>query len=442
MANILYFGKVIYLPGNNIAIICSQIMSKQCFLLDLRINSIQFLLSDCFSLLKSLRSLSLANNKIKFVESNSFHRLNQLKFLNLSSNPLWNLASFVISNQINGIIFSTTDVNLTNIETNAFLGTGITVTIAQNYHICCLVTVTYFCSAQQPWYVSCTDIFSNIYMRLCYILISTLIIFHNVFSIIINISSKKNASLIISFINISHLMLAMYLIAILVGDYTLQSSAVIKEQEWRSAPLCLFAFGSILYQTMSNQLLHIFLSLSRVMVVLYPIDSRFKEAGFVYMFMSFLVAGSFLTSVVVTLMFTFYNDILTNNLCLPFVDPTGSIMMIKVIIWGTATSQSITLIILASLNVLLIKKLDESRKYVDRASSKENQDQILKTHIVISVFINFISWFPMNGIFLTLMFLPRYPLGLVAWAVIFILPLNSIITPIIVIFNSVKRYEI
>ena len=346
LSKILYFGRIIHLPDNTIVIICNQIIFKQCFLLDLRTNSIQFILSNCFSLLTPLISLSLCNNKIKFVESRSFYRLNKLRFLNLSNNPIWNLASFIMSNHINDIIFSITDVNLTNIDTNAFHGSSITMIITQNYYVCCLVTVTYFCSAQQPWYVSCRVIFTNIYMRLCYIFIPTLIILHNVVSIIINMSSKKNISVIISFINISHLMLTIYLIAILIGDYTLQSSTVIKEQEWRSAPLCFFAFGSILYQTISAQLLLTFPSLSRVMVVIYPIDSRFKQAGFSYRFMSFLLAGSFLTCVIVTLMFKFSNDILPNNLCLPYVDPTRSIRMIKVIAWCTVTSQSITLITL------------------------------------------------------------------------------------------------
>ena len=205
LSKILQFARIIHLPGNSIKMVCDQVISKQCLLLDLRINSIQFLFQNCFSLLESLRSLSLCTNKIRFIHSHSFYNLSRLDFLNLSYNPILNLPSFFMTSQRNGIVLSVTEINLAKIETKAFHGSDITVIISQDYHVCCIVTVTYFCSAHQPWYVTCKEIFTNTYTGYFYILIPALIILSNVISLILIISSKRTFSVIVSFINITHL---------------------------------------------------------------------------------------------------------------------------------------------------------------------------------------------------------------------------------------------
>ena len=443
LAPILIFPVVIKLPRNSLNRICKQLLSKQCLLLDLGFNFIQSLESNCFGFLQLLRSLSVNNNEIAFVDRNSFFNLNNLILLNLSSNPLSNLPDYFLINGINVLVLSMTNLSLTHININAFNKLHTKSIIASHYHVCCLFQSQIFCSAPQPWYVSCSGIFHNKYLMAFYILISFYQGLLNICSLLLQMYSKKTAFSVIAIsLSITNLQYAGYLYVIWIEDVILQNSSIIQEEKWRSGLPCFIALGLIFCWCILTPLIMVFLSLSRFMVVVYPVDSRFKQVDFIFKIVISLFVCSLFVSILLTFQYKFTNALVTTNLCLPFVDPSGSVPVVKVFSWYLIVSQSTIPFIITVIYILLLIKYTESRKSVGKLHSKGNPEKFLKQQVVSSILLNFMSWIPMSAIILTIMFLPKYPLNLIAWANILIYPLNSMVNPVLFIFSSKSRRHV
>ena len=276
-----------------------------------------------------------------------------------------------------------------------------------------------------------------------YILISFYQGLLNICSLFLQMYSKKTAFSVIAIsLSITNLQYADYLYVIWIGDVILQNSSIIHEEKWRSGLPCFIALGLIVCWCILTPLIMVFLSLSRFMVVVYPVDSRFKQVDFIFKIVISLFVCSLFVSILLTFQYKFTNALVTTNLCLPFVDPSGSVLVVKVFSWYLIVSQSITPFIITVIYILLLMKYTESRKSVGKIHSKENPDEFLKQQVVSSILLNFISWIPMNGIILTIMFLPKYPLDLIAWANILIYPLNSMVNPFLFIFSFKSRRQV
>ena len=104
------------------------------------------------------------------------------------------------------------------------------------------------------------------------------------------------------------------------------------------------------------------------MVVIYLIDTKFKRTGFVLKsFVSFIILSS-VSTLFVTLSFGFNHRILPISLCLPFIDPTNSVVMIKIFTWIFIITQTATSIVIMGVYILLVKRLKETQKNLGKSS--------------------------------------------------------------------------
>ena len=125
----------------------------------------------------------------------------------------------------------------------------------------------------------------------------------------------------------------------------------------------------------------------------------------------------------------FTKESLPLNLCLPFVDPTNSIFLTKIIAWGVAVIQVIVSVLILALHSLLIQYLRKYQMEIGQGKNKEHSDKRIIIQLALITVSNIICWLPTNIIYLMSLFLPRYPTGLVIWTTVLVTPLNSIINP-------------
>ena len=220
-----------------------------------------------------------------------------------------------------------------------------------------------------------------------------------------------------------------------VCDVVFKSEFQVKEKMWRSGPVCFTAFRILLWFTILTQFVLIFLSVSRLMLVVYPIDTKFKETKFVLKSVSLIYILS-LFATFFTLSFKVTHDILPISLCLPFIDPTNLFIMIKVITCIIILTQTVTSIIIATMHIILIYELKQSQKQIIKSKS----DAALVVQLIIITASNFICWFPANGIYVAAMFLSIYPIDLIVWSTIVGLPINSILNPSVFLVTSIRKY--
>ena len=225
-----------------------------------------------------------------------------------------------------------------------------------------------------------------------------------------------------------------------VADMIYKGKFLVKQNTWRSGPVCFTTFGIILWYTILSQFVLILLSLSRLMTVIYPIDTKFKKVDFIIKAVVTFYILSFLLAFGVTLCFKYMYVNFSINLCLPFIDPTNSVSLVKIITWFTMISQTASSMVIMFMYIFLVKKLKKSKKVIRKSKSVADSEIPLIIQLIIITTSNIICWLPMNSIYVAAMFLSTYPIDLIIWTTVAILPLNSIINPFVFIITSLRKY--
>ena len=339
-------------------------------------------------------------------------------------------------------IVSIINITFREIDPDPFGSSKINFIITKDYHICCTAPSGTICTAFQPWFISCSDILPLKSMKSFFISFSILIIVLNFMSIILQltISRFKNAfSAIILFINGNDVLCGIYLGFIWIADVIFSGKFHVKESSWRAGFSCLTAFTTVIWFTILAELELSFMSLARLMVTISPLNTRFKEKVFVIKSLSFMFLFSLVSCVSFTVTFKYLEVNSTISLCLPFVDPTGSQLLIKLITWFTVTTQLATSVAIMIMHILLITEVRFSQKVTMNVKSRQDSNVALIIQLVLITTSNILCWFPAGCVYISAMFLSTYPIDLVIWTTVIGLPINSIVNPSIFIVTTFRR---
>ena len=153
----------------------------------------------------------------------------------------------------------------------------------------------------------------------------------------------------------------------------------------------------------------------------------------------FMFISSFVISSFVTFLFGSMNGGLPVSLCLPFIDPLGSSNILKVITWFVIISQTLSSLSMIFMHLKLVFYLQSSQETIKEARSKKLSFLPLILQLVLITFSNILCWFPTNCVYISTMFLSRYPTDLIYWITIVGLPLNSVVNPLIFSFVAVRK---
>ena len=439
----LKYAIVLKLPSNEIRDVCdifSKFMNWKCMVLDLSFNSLNGIENRCYSSTRSLKMLTINDNNITFVARYSFIHLSNLKFLSLKNNPIIHLHSSFFIHLFHLKLLSIVNVSFHDINPESFSGSKIKFIYTEDYHICCTVPFRTVCTAFQPWYISCSDILPSLSTKTFYISISLLIFILNSFSIILQITKcvfNKAFSITAIMINANDILCGIYLSLIWIADISYSGSFHVKEESWRSGLFCILAFTTALWFTVLSELTLMFMSLARLMVTISPLYTRFKETPFIVRSLSFLIFFSLIFSTCIALIFKITEGNLTISLCLPFVDPTGSKLLIKMITWFCVLSQFATSVGIMSMHFILVVEIRRSQKNIQK--SKQNCEVPLLIQLVMITASNILCWYPTGCVYISAVFLSTYPIDLVIWTTVIGLPINSIINPCILISTTVRK---
>ena len=85
-------------------------------------------------------------------------------------------------------------------------------------------------------------------------------------------------------------------------------------------------------------------------------------------------------------------------------------------------------------------KVNEFDKNIRITRSIQFSNISLIIQLLIITLSNIICWFPANAIFVSAMFLSRYPTELVMLTTVIGIPVNSIINPSVYLIISLKKY--
>ncbi len=414
-------------------------------IIDNSFNNLTSLHTNCFHDLPKLSILFLGNNKIDTIQTDTFNNVTSMKLINLTHNFLSHIPERIIFGLVTLKMLSISKNNFTNFHKEAFIGIDIVFLETDDDRTCCLVAdVPTNCSAPQLWHRPCSNLLNNSMFKTVCLVFVILIAGTNGLSIVLHaiyLGRKNNFGKILFVSQLSNVLLSITHAVILVADSFFGKSFGFNRDTWTSSFFCSFIFflGSFIHLNLPH--MGFLISFSRLMVVWFPMESRFKRQIFVSLCVGCCVAVEFVSA----LCLTFFVKLETHNiptfLCFPFVDPANDFIGVKIISLITGSNSWIFLAAIILVNIELgHKRKKQSEESISPSSNRKIKATLWQITGFCASYI--ICWIPFNIINLFVQFSTDFTLNILFWNVLVIYSLSPILHPVIhmiVLYRKEKK---
>ena len=428
---------VLNLSTNLISNTCIQKFMRSLTILDLSYNQIIFITKGCFDSLEKLMVLRLQKNKIERIDDNSFYNLTNLLTLDLSNNKLSTFSKQAFTN--------ITQLNLLILHNNPFTGLFVTMfdglssklIITDNYKICCLTSgETNNCIIKINFHKAC-----HIFIMDSVIIAATvsvfIIIVLNIISIILNSNYTDGpVKIIVNAHGVVNIMYSFYLIIILAMDTYYHENILIYESQWRSSVFCTVAFAIVLNFYFVSIFLTLILSFGRLMIVLYPLDSKFIVKTFVSQRLLFGVCALGFLSLSAGVIVKLTKWKTPSILCSPFIDAHGSSLGTRVITAVLLFIKISAFLFMTGMYTCMIQNIKRPKENMQISNQRDTFPIVIQ---VVSLIISNFIWIVPSVIYILCLFLKYYPKDTLAWITMTIVPIKCIMDPIIFIIVTPKQ---
>ena len=228
---------------------------------------------------------------------------------------------------------------------------------------------------------------------------------------------------------------------LVVNDFVFKDKFIYQELLWPSSFICFFLFSIYLNYSILSLLLSCLMSFSRMMIVIYPFDSKFRNKTFVLKYCILMCGFTAILVMGFTVIILYFYGSLPFRLCSPFIDPTHSNMILRIATCFVVCLQFTIYI----LNVLFKSKtILELKDFREKAQiSLSQKDYITSSLVQFSVLTmsNTLCCIPSGIIFLICMFIDEFSIHMVTWVVITVSSVNSITNPTVFIITTVRKWN-
>ncbi len=443
MNTILNFENALFLSVQscNISDICGTHFPAQLVVFDTSWNNVTEIKFSCFPCHKNLKIILLNDNSIKFVKPTSLENLSGLLLLNISNNDLSLVPEAFLSALHSLKALSMQNNSLDSIHRDAFSTLHLATIETNEYRICCLVPADTSCAAHRPWFESCSDLLPTTAVRVVFVVATGTIVLLNLVSIVSHVVSRRlntSFSAMVTCISCNDLLCAVYLCIVWVADISFRGNFVGNTNKWRSGNACLAAFGISLYFNLLTPFLLTFVSVSRLMVVLHPVESNFKRVSYILKFLYAMCLGLLVIAIFVTLLTKYSAGEFPENSCLPFADPTDCITMIRTTTWLVSIVQTTTAITVSTVYYFLVKTLIAGQNKIRSTKTKDSNVSLIVQLVLLSL-SSFLCWVPANCVYLTALFLTTYPTEMITWTTVGVSSSIAVADPLIFISALLKK---
>ena len=407
-------------------------------------NSITLLRMHCFALHSSILSLNVSSNMISVIEKCTFCGLDVLKVLDLSNNKLNILNTKSFYGLINMTFLKINHNPLQYIDIHLLQELNqIKLISTDNFRLCCIKPrPDIVCNSVIRWTVSCKDLISNLVINVSMWVIILLVLILNTASIVnfINIARKQRKKkistfqIIVVWLNISDFACGMYLAIIISSNIYFKGSYAINELHWRSHIACNIASHIFTFFQISSLSAVGIMTFVRLKVVIDPFQSRFLVSSFSFKHVLSVIVSISFTSVLLTNLNIFLSEtkLLPNGLCSIFYDPMGH-MVNRVSAIILSLLQLITCCGVIWMYVVIYNKTRVSfTEQTSRVKKILQKKMIFKIVLITGSYIA--CWIPSGIIYMFFALGYKFPVDIILYATIYIIPVNSIVNPALITF--------
>ena len=306
-ANVL--TKKIHIINGTLTEICSSLSRFNNLLsVDFTSNYIRRLQKSCFNDLNFIHSVIIKSNRLTLVEQRSFMNISRIVSIDLSVNNLERIPSFTFVNVSHIGLLNISNNPLTQIDLHMFKRLVILKISTSSPSVCCVKPHGSVCSVLPAKPATCKELLPQTTMKIILpILTLGLLVLNAIpcFSFFLQYGMQvkkmeetgtvhKAYQMLVSSVCVGNLIYGIKLVIIWIADWYYADIFFIKETLWQSNNFCLLAYTiSILFNLTVPYFLSL-MSMARLMIVLYPMTSRFRMSGFIFkqIFFGFLIAVS------------------------------------------------------------------------------------------------------------------------------------------------------
>ncbi len=439
--------------NSNLTEIC-KFLEGNGFLRQINVSSnlIEELSLKCFTQAKNLVLVDVSGNLLHTLPRDVFHGLEFLEILNMSNNPLeLILHSALFGNLPKLKVLSLLKVNKSEPEATVFKSLTFRVLEATNHELCCMRPPGAECSTSFPWYLSCSNLLPTPAIKMALSLISWFIFLLNAVCLFLHLTvNRKELGIKDAFcaitvsINVDDILCSSPLFFLWVADMIFKASFAFVSSKWKSGSVCLLIFGQFFFYGVAHPFLMCFLSISRLMIVKYPLQTQFKKLHFVMRWISYVASGTMLCAVSFTLgtwlvdLHIMHNGQLM-SICFPLADPSGSLIMVKVLTWFTVALHAISAGTILRTYTKMIQSLTKTKAEVKTSASKQQSHVSLLVQVATVTCCNILCWTCCGAVYLSAMFVSEYPVDMITWTVITVTPINAFVNPVVFAAVLIRR---
>ncbi len=409
-------------------------------ILDLDHNKYSKIPQNYFSGNRKLKTLTLSKNEIASLSSDSFNNLHMLILISLSDNPITHYPGELFSNSLKLKYLSLENILFVNIDVLAFETIKPRIIASSDHQLCCLKPSGSVCVGKFPWFKSCHNLLETYGIWVACIAVCCINIVVNVSSGIVHMVSRsmsnKTYTTLASVIHCVNLLVSVYLSILWVSETILNDTFAVKQTQWRSGTTCFAVFGVFLFFMISSHGYTILLSLSRLMVVEQPISSSFKRVTYVVKVTLFTFLFYFVLSLKITLAIEFTYQQVPTKFCVPLFNPPQWVLP-TVILAVLNLCDVLSFILVTIMHAAIVLSTLASAANLKKSSNKKDVGLVVQL-LLLSVSA-LCSWLPSNIISTTVIFLRPYPLELIPWTIVSVIPLNALAAPVILASFALKR---
>ena len=406
---------------------------------DARNNQIMLLERTCFTNTELLKVIKLNNNKLQIITSDSFSNLLYLILLDLSNNYIFKISAkqVPINSRIHFLILHNVAVKVFNI--NSF---KVNKLVTNEYHVCCAFK-NLICLSSKPWYMTCERLLPGNTIRFIYYKVLILIIFLNGISLcnflkVVTAKDKVKSVYIHTAIsiNIADITCGAFIANLLSADYFYQETFGALQIEWQQSPMCFLSSAVAQNYSLLSPCLLSFVAFQRFMIVLYPLNNRYKSRHFVFKVNLGIWLLSILFSMIINVITYIHFQKVPNTACFPFFNPTRTMLLTKISTIFISITQSFALSFILMLYIFIVLKVKKSKESIKNFVGKIHFNKSLIINVVVLIVPYTLCWLSSSLTYLSSVFLHRYPVSLIQWHIITIFPINSIVNSVIFIATS------
>lgn len=412
----------------------------------LRNNSLETVEESCFSQAVSVKLIRLDENKISYIQHDVFPESANLTCLNLSANPIVSLEPCVLKSLSMVTVLSVHNFSLLEVDENPLDSTLIVILDTDSYVLCCFSSVGTKCTQHLPWFVSCFHLLHSEGVGIAFWTVSALIFSLALLSMVMQMRSHRMGlektgayGLQVASVNTLDISFSLCHFTFATADFHHRDVFAAHADKWKSSTLC-FTLHTILFSySVLSPVLLCFMSLSRLMVVVHPVDSDFKRTSFVRKYViSFIVVICVLATATTVLLWGIAGKV-PNALCMPFSDPLDSVVLVQILAWIMLLLKSFAVVGIAVMYGILVKELKKSQNKVKEGRSKQTSNVPLYCQLICMVIVDFLCWVPSGIVYIVALLMEQYTPTVIAYTFLTGETLNSIVNPTIFTVLTVRK---